>query len=127
MLTLTAEDNSYLPARLAAVLNDQQSIVTTAEEWIPEPPVGGDRQVRLMDDLRYGSDEYTMWPQPFHRDLPHLPYICTTRTGNGEEFLFADVVKEVFVVMQTEGHGGLGLIANRMIEEFVSFMARCSA
>ena len=127
VLTLTADDNSYLPARLAAVLNDQQSVVTTAEEWIPEPPVGGDRQVRLMDDLRYGSDEYTMWPQPFHRDLPHLPYIRTTRTGHGEEFLFADVAEEAFVVTQTEGYGGLGFIANRMIEDFVSFMARCGA
>ena len=126
-LTLPAEGEAYLAARLAAVLNDQLSVITTTEEWIPEPPLGGDRQVRLMDDLRYGSDEYTMWPQPWHPDLPHLPCIRAVRKGHVEDILFGDVADTSFVPIRTQGFTGLGFIEESLFHAFYAFVADCNA
>ena len=117
----------YLAVQLATVLNDRLSVITTTKEWIPEPPIGGDRQVRLMDDLRYGSDEYTIWPQPWHPNLPHLPCIHATRKGNVEDLLFGDVVDTSFVPIWTEGFTGLGFIENGLFQAFCAFVSECNA
>ena len=80
-----------------------------------------------MDDLRYGSDEYTIWPQPWNPDLPHLPCIRATCKGNVEDLLFGDVVDTSFVPIRTEGFTGLGFIENGLFQAFCAFVSECNA
>ena len=110
---------------MAAVLNDGQSVITTAEKWIPEPPIGGDRQLRLMDDLRYGADDYTMWPQPLHPDLPHLPCIRAIHKGGVEDILFGELSEITFQRIRTDGFSGLGHIETHYMGQIINFVSEC--
>jgi hypothetical protein len=47
--------------------------ITTNCDYIPAPTVT--TQVFLRDDMRYGVDDFTLWPQPFSAKFPHLAVV----------------------------------------------------
>ncbi|KAJ7706563.1 hypothetical protein B0H14DRAFT_3526013 [Mycena olivaceomarginata] len=47
--------------------------ITTNCDYIPAPTVT--TQVFIRDDMRYGVDDFTLWPQPFSPKFPHLAVV----------------------------------------------------
>ena len=78
-----------------------------------------------MDDLRYGADDYTMWPQPLHPDLPHLPCIRAIHKGDVEDMLFGELSETMFQRLSTDAFSGLGHIQTRYIAQLVDFVSEC--
>ncbi|KAF8209267.1 hypothetical protein K438DRAFT_1961000 [Mycena galopus ATCC 62051] len=48
-------------------------LVTTNTTYVPEPVIT--KEVFVRDDMRYGVDDYTLWPQKFSPKYPHLAAI----------------------------------------------------
>ena len=56
--------------KVAAAIQD--FVCTTPnQDQIPLPPLQR-RDIFLRSDFRYGPDDYTLWPQPFLMEYPHL-------------------------------------------------------
>ncbi|TFK66321.1 hypothetical protein BDN72DRAFT_860009, partial [Pluteus cervinus] len=56
----------------AVILGGDHFITTPNYHIIYDPPLGGDRQVYLRENLRYGIDDPLQWPQPLIRNLVHF-------------------------------------------------------
>lgn len=119
------DTDDYLRARYAAVLNDGQSVITTMEAYIPQPPIGGDRQICLRGDFRYGDDDHTIYPQPLHPSLPHLPCLRTFKDEETHSLLFALPSEASFEKLDLDGYTGLGRINGGLIQKFIQFALHC--
>ncbi|KAJ6454897.1 hypothetical protein C8R47DRAFT_1328794 [Mycena vitilis] len=56
---------------------DIDYLVTTHLNYIPELPLTLEHDVFLRQDLRYGPDDYTQWPQQYNHTFCHLANIRT--------------------------------------------------
>ncbi|KAF6758468.1 hypothetical protein DFP72DRAFT_1064603 [Ephemerocybe angulata] len=63
--------------RVGAVLLEAEFFIASPNvDYIPEPPLGNNRDVYLRADLRYGHDDYLLWPQPHFRGHLWLGHLC---------------------------------------------------
>lgn len=68
---------SAVDGLVGTVLRDGRSFITSPNySIIYEPPLGGDRNVYLRDNYRFGPDDPLQWPQPF---IPSFSHIITIR------------------------------------------------
>ncbi|TFK59806.1 hypothetical protein BDN72DRAFT_905525 [Pluteus cervinus] len=59
---------------VGAVISNGDSFVTSPNaRIIPYPPLGGNRDVYIRENLRYGDDDPLQWPQPV---IPGYKYLC---------------------------------------------------
>ncbi|KAH9830169.1 uncharacterized protein C8Q71DRAFT_717264 [Rhodofomes roseus] len=51
---------------------DEKAVVTTPNAtWMPEFPVAAPGRISTREDGRWGPQEYTLWPQLYHRKVLH--------------------------------------------------------
>ncbi|KAF6752518.1 hypothetical protein DFP72DRAFT_815292, partial [Ephemerocybe angulata] len=68
--------------RVGAVLLEAEFFIASPNvDYIPEPPLGNNRDVYLRADLRYGHDDYLLWPQPHSYQRPYLGAIVKPGKG----------------------------------------------
>jgi len=61
---------------VGSVIANGKYIVTSPNiKSIPDPPLGGDRQLYLRENLRFGDDDPLQWPQPYVAKYAHLSFI----------------------------------------------------
>ncbi|KAJ7932137.1 hypothetical protein B0H13DRAFT_1857273 [Mycena leptocephala] len=61
-----------------AELGAQHYFITTNTDYIPAlPSLTVPHAVFLRSDMRYGTDDPTLWPQQWTSDYPHMPLIPT--------------------------------------------------
>jgi hypothetical protein len=73
LTSLLEESMTALDGMVAAFIGD--SVVSSPNsEFVPEIP-RGTAEVYLREDLRYGPDDATIWPQPFLESHPFLAII----------------------------------------------------
>ncbi|KAJ7238315.1 hypothetical protein B0H12DRAFT_1075305 [Mycena haematopus] len=87
-------------------------LVTTHADYIPEPPAIAEHDVFLRKDLRYGTDDFVLWPQRFSQRYCHLGVVRTTAATPITEIMWWDPALEDFITVQdgrtiTEGFGHL--------------------
>ncbi|TFK59653.1 hypothetical protein BDN72DRAFT_725271, partial [Pluteus cervinus] len=59
---------------VGAVISNGDDFVTSPNaRIIPYPPLGGNRDVYIRENLRYGDDDPLQWPQPV---IPGYEYLC---------------------------------------------------
>lgn len=56
---------------VAAILDDGIIITSPNQDFVPQPPCVN-AEVQLRSDLRYGVDDFTLWPQVFLEKYPHI-------------------------------------------------------
>ena len=99
-------------ACLTTVVDDDYSVITTFVcNFIPAPPVGGNRSVRECSDYYFTDDDYLIWPQPFIPSLLHLPLISRRKQDLGNpDRIFLWVLPECydFVLRSQDACTGLG-------------------
>ncbi|KAK6992754.1 hypothetical protein R3P38DRAFT_3081738 [Favolaschia claudopus] len=67
-------------SQVAAILhfNGQPYFITTNTDYIPRLPIRKNHSISLRQDLRYGDDDPTQWPQQYSARYCHLGAIPTT-------------------------------------------------
>ncbi|KAJ7488482.1 hypothetical protein B0H11DRAFT_2230015 [Mycena galericulata] len=58
-------------------MNGVDYLITTHADYVPELPLTAEHDVFLRTDLRYGTDDFTLWPQQFSIRFCHLAAIRT--------------------------------------------------
>ncbi|KAF9456582.1 hypothetical protein BDZ94DRAFT_1315007 [Collybia nuda] len=72
----TKDEITGVDGRVGAAVNQGRHIVTSPNSKnIFYPPLGGDRNVFLRNDLLFADDDYLQWPQSFIPEVPHLACI----------------------------------------------------
>ena len=99
---------------LAAVLNDDYSIITTSScDFIPAPAIGNEPVVERVDFL-FAGDDYLVWPQPYSPALPHLPFISRREldlTNPTRKILWQLPERREFIPSHDDACTGLGMLA----------------
>ena len=110
---------------IAAVVDDGYScIISDSCEFIPSPPIGGNRTVTEKQDLYFGQDDYLVWPQPYHPSLPHLPFIRRREVDIKDpkrNFLWLLPQRFEFCLHDPKSYTGLGKLARYTLEAFDRF------
>ncbi len=108
------------------MLKDDLNCITTLScDFIPSPPLGGERQVIERTDFFFADDDFLLWPQPYNPALPHLPYIHCREPDiyeNNRSFLW-DLPNHDndFVRSSTDICTGLGRLSSSVLAELTAF------
>lgn len=73
MTNIFTDISTMVHAR-AGCLVGQYAVTTPNMDYIVQPQLG-QCEVILRSNMRFGLDDFTLWPQWFHPDLPHLPAV----------------------------------------------------
>ena len=110
---------------IAAIVDDGYScIISDSCEFIPSPPVSGNRAVTEKQDLYFGQDDYLVWPQPYNSSLPHLPFIRRREVeikDSKRSFLWLLPSRYEFCLHAPESYTGLGKLAPYTLDAFKVF------
>ncbi|TFK27634.1 hypothetical protein FA15DRAFT_701834 [Coprinopsis marcescibilis] len=52
-------------AKVAALIDDDFFITTPNADFVPQPPLGHNRELFMRADFRYADDDPIQWPQPY--------------------------------------------------------------
>jgi hypothetical protein len=105
------------------VVGDGRYIVTSPNQReIYNPPLGGDRNVFMRSDLRFGDDDPLQWPQSFLPEYPHLVCIRKPpRTDIGFSIMWWMPDRSAF---DMEHHGvlrGIGKLNTSILSHIKTF------
>ncbi|KAJ7718499.1 hypothetical protein B0H14DRAFT_3521647 [Mycena olivaceomarginata] len=92
VLNLTKNRNEDVPlgswdSKVGAVvhIDGKSYFITTNTNYIPAVPIQLDQNVFLREDMRYGEDDPTLWPQNYGTTLCHLGTIHKKPVGTKRE------------------------------------------
>jgi len=91
-------------------------------DYIPEPPMGT-RQVTLREDLRYGMDDATLWPQPYSIPFSHLAAIPRRPRANDRlNWMWYSPKPTDFVEMGGTVVSGIGMLDGMVVRALAWFV-----
>jgi hypothetical protein len=97
--------------KVAAAIQD--FVCTTPnQDQIPLPPLQR-RDIFLRSDFRYGPDDYTLWPQPFLMEYPHLGAIPRRPDDPHDplSIMWWNLTRAVFFPLQNGVLDGMGQLS----------------
>ncbi|KAH9936584.1 uncharacterized protein B0H18DRAFT_867928 [Fomitopsis serialis] len=102
---------------------DERAVVTTANaSWMPEFPVASPGRICTRADGRWGPQEYSLWPQMYHKNVLH--HACIPAMGEYVEgfelnvkSMFDPVDPSRWAVDLTCGVPDLGLLDSTYLNE----------
>ncbi|KAJ7496266.1 hypothetical protein B0H11DRAFT_1910025 [Mycena galericulata] len=107
--------------RVGAIIqsNAESYYITTNADYIPAmPSISLPHKVYLRSDMRFGTDDPTLWPQPYSRIYSHLAAI-PKRSGHGDlELMWWRPSPSDFVPGSAITRG-LGKLAHSQLSKFV--------
>ncbi|KAJ7214221.1 hypothetical protein C8J57DRAFT_1732738 [Mycena rebaudengoi] len=102
-----------------AELRGENYFITTNVDYVPTlPSLKLPHALYLRSDMRYGTDDPTLWPQQWTERYCHLPLISRKGLRDGFDVMWWDPLPEDFVVGSTITHG-LGRLHHRHIARFM--------
>ncbi|KAF8211632.1 hypothetical protein K438DRAFT_1752328 [Mycena galopus ATCC 62051] len=102
--------------RVAAFVKIQGEtfLVTTNTTYVPEPVIT--KKVFIRDNMRYGVDDYTLWPQKFTQKHPHLAAIPRLAQRPDLQVMWWEPTRADFVAGSTITRG-LGKLCSEKLRE----------
>ncbi|KAJ7244573.1 hypothetical protein C8J57DRAFT_1191364 [Mycena rebaudengoi] len=105
--------------RLRTRLGGEHYFITTNTNYVPAlPSLKLPHAISLRSDMRYGTDDPTLWPQQWTERYCHLPLISRQQERNGLDVMWWDPRPEDLAVGSTITRG-LGRLHPRHIARFM--------
>ncbi|KAJ7857184.1 hypothetical protein B0H13DRAFT_2574912 [Mycena leptocephala] len=114
-----------------AQIGARHYFITTNTNYVPAlPSITVPHAVFLRSDMRYGTDDPTLWPQQWTAEYPHMPLISMKGSRPELDVMWWDPSPADFTVGSavTRGLGRLTLKQfNRLLPPINELVARCKA
>ncbi|KAJ7192981.1 hypothetical protein GGX14DRAFT_405890 [Mycena pura] len=105
-----------------ASLGAEHYFITTNADYIPAlPSLKVPHALFLRSNMRYGSDDPTLWPQQYTTRFCHFPAISKKGTRPELDVMWWNPSPHDFIVGSAVTRG-LGKLRNRCIEKFLPFV-----
>ncbi|KAJ7622882.1 hypothetical protein B0H17DRAFT_1151547 [Mycena rosella] len=102
-----------------ARLGAEHYFITTNADYVPDvPSLQLPHALFLRSDMRYGTDDHTLWPQQWTARYCHLPVIAKKGTCPELDVMWWDPLPQDFVVGSAVTRG-LGRLQYRCMAEFI--------
>ncbi|KAJ7748166.1 hypothetical protein DFH07DRAFT_962238 [Mycena maculata] len=102
--------------------------ITTNASYIPAPPIRVHPKLHLREDMRYGEDDPTQWPQKYSSRFCHLGAIQKKPTGTQREIsvMWWNATVEDFISPETgkTATRGLGKLSAERFSQLLAPIAR---
>lgn len=109
--------------RVGGVIEDGKYFITSPNQtFIPLPPLGPDRPLKLRTDCRYGDDDPIQWPQPFNENFPHYSCIPRRPSCTDESIMWWKPTRDAFVPKDSPLFpiSGLGVLSQDKLAQLES-------
>ncbi|KAJ7807401.1 hypothetical protein B0H13DRAFT_1929041 [Mycena leptocephala] len=112
-----------------AQIGAQHYFITSNADYVPAvPSITVPHAVFLRSDMRYGTDDPTLWPQQWTADYPHMPLISTKGSRPELDVMWWDPLPTDFAVGSAVTRG-LGRLTHarfsRLLPPINELVARC--
>ncbi|KAJ7906065.1 hypothetical protein B0H13DRAFT_1619824 [Mycena leptocephala] len=112
-----------------AQLGAQHYFITSNADYVPAvPSITVPHAVFLRSDMRYGTDDPTLWPQQWTAEYPHMPLISTKGSCPELDVMWWDPLPTDFAVGSAVTRG-LGRLTHawfsRLLPPINELVARC--
>ncbi|KAJ6513993.1 hypothetical protein DFH09DRAFT_1333250 [Mycena vulgaris] len=105
-----------------AKLQGETYFITTNQDYVPAlPSLELPHTVFLRSDMRYGTDDPTIWPQQYTACFCHLPVIAKKGARSDLDVMWWDPATDDFIVGSAVTRA-LGRVHNRRVQEFLPFV-----
>ncbi|KAJ7206639.1 hypothetical protein GGX14DRAFT_367131 [Mycena pura] len=105
-----------------ARIRGETYFITTNADYVPDvPSIQEPHALFLREDMRYGTDDPTLWPQQWSARYCHLAAIAKKGSRPELDVMWWDPTPYDFIVGSAVTRG-LGRLRNRCIEKFLPFV-----
>ncbi|KAJ7656616.1 hypothetical protein B0H17DRAFT_1146159 [Mycena rosella] len=108
-------------AKVAALaqIGAEHFFITTHTDYVPAIPLLHlPHKLYLREDMRYGTDDFTLWPQQFAQKYCHLLFIAAPGSHPGFEVMWWTPTKDDFKVGSAVTRG-LGRLKHAQFQKFL--------
>jgi hypothetical protein len=106
---------------LVAAIYDDTIVTSPNANYVPEV-LTTETQVYLRADLRYGTDDATLWPQPFLGKYPYLsviPRASDMEPGSARSLMWWQPTRENFRQSESALVDGVGMLGGEEVDRLV--------